>query len=139
MIPTYCWCTTCVHFFVCVYTCLCVVYSRVCSWKVPDGTVRKCYWLNLFPRSSTTVFQSSGFVRARRRSLKHVQSTSALCIRPVPDVAYLAPPDIRPTSLLCWKFRRSIRSGTGSTEESLRSVSSTINRIRRHYCYVSIR
>jgi len=82
--------------------------------------------------------QWSGCVLARRTSLKHVQSTSALSIRPVPDVAYLAPQDIRPTSSWCWTFHRSILSATGSTEESLRSVSLMTSSSRRSLVITAI-
>jgi len=104
--------------------CLCV-WSRDCSWRVLGGTERKCCSPSPFPRSSMTTCQSSGFAQARRKSLKHGRSISALCIRRVPDVAFWVRRDTPPTLCWCWTFRRNIRSVTGSTAEWLRCVSST--------------
>jgi len=90
------------HIFVCLCMCLwlCLylcVWSRVCSWRVLAGTVRKCALLSLYPRSSMTACRWSGCVPARWISLKHAQSISALSIRRVLDVAYLARRDTQPT------------------------------------------
>ena len=103
------------------------VCSRVCLSRELAGTATRWYWPSLFPRSSTTACRSSGFGRARRTSSNHVSSISALSIRRVPDVAFWARPATRPTLCWCSTFRRSTRSGTGSTAESRHSVSSTTN------------